>query len=378
MLNLPSKIPKNKVILSVIISAVIVLLIVLRNEIFSLGAEDEKNLHEHFEIRQQYLKHQYDDNQTAFVFGATGMYSTSELFKCMSAVESLSTVGGWGGHVYVLVDQSECINKDMIKKLPNKNIHIIHVNKERRRRLRDADDNSPAYGNMSSARHGHHKHGHRHLLTDQPFQRAMAVKMHALEYLPEHIQYAVWYDCDVLFVKPQCVRTMLEHKPALSYEKPFFLRQNNHVGTFVVHKEYSQKALQVWHDKLLEVNSPSALGNQEAVPDYEVFSRLFGRFSGDSGAQFGILHPTWHDIMPPMLPNNGSLYWNTTECVIHFSNGRCNHLGAKEIDHVVKELHLQSYEGQTWCPSVLRRKFKSYGFQWPFCWNPPSYFWNGS
>lgn len=158
---------------------------------------------------------------------------------------------------------------------------------------------------------------------------------------------------------------------------PFFLRQDNHVGTFVVHKEYSHDPLKLWHDKLLEVNSPSALGKGEAVPDNVVFSDLFGRYSTDSSSQFGLLHRTWHDVMPRELPHNGSFFWNTTECVVHFSNGRCNHLGANEIDSIVKNLHLQSYEGQKWCPSVLRRKFKSYGFQWPFCWNPPSYFWNG-
>jgi hypothetical protein len=31
----------------------------------------------------------YNDNRTAFVFGATGTYARTELFKCMTAIESL-------------------------------------------------------------------------------------------------------------------------------------------------------------------------------------------------------------------------------------------------------------------------------------------------
>lgn len=31
----------------------------------------------------------YNDNKTAFVFGATGTYARTELFKCMTAMESL-------------------------------------------------------------------------------------------------------------------------------------------------------------------------------------------------------------------------------------------------------------------------------------------------
>lgn len=398
MLNLSEKIPRNKVILSAVISAVVILLLVLRNEIFSIGVEEE-NL-EHQIIRAQYLQHQFDDNQTAFVFGATGIYSTSELFKCMSAIESLSTIGGWGGHVYLLLDQTTCLNKDAIKKLPNKNIHIINIKKERRRRLRNEDGTftyveeethevlpdslSDVHGytplNFTRAELEHmmntQKH-HRQLITDQPFQRAMAVKMHLLEYLPEHIKYAAWYDCDVLFVKPQCVRKMIEHKPVFSENKLFYLRSDYHVGTFVAHADYSKPGLQLWHDKLLEVNSASALGNGEARADNEVFADLFGRWSNDTNSKYGLLHPVWQDAMPYALPYNGSLYWNTTECVIHLSNGRCTHLGSDNIDEVVGNLHLQSYQDQKWCPSVLRRKFKAYGFQWPFCWNPPSYFWNG-
>lgn len=75
----------------------------------------------------------YNDNRTAFVFGATGTYARTELFKCMTALESLITIGGWGGDVYLLIDDISCLNMELIKSWGNPNIHVVPINRERRR-----------------------------------------------------------------------------------------------------------------------------------------------------------------------------------------------------------------------------------------------------
>jgi hypothetical protein len=336
------------------------------------------------------------DNETAFVFGAVGIYSTTELFKCMSAMESLSKVGGWRGPIYLLIDQESCLDQKLIKSFPNKNIHIVHVQKERRRRMRRRLDeqtretaeedhhqlkdlfvhnnSSPLFRSSESQNEEYSQH--RQLLSTQPFERTMAVKMHILDYLPSNIQYAIWYDCDVLWVKPNCVQEMLNHKPQITAEKPIFLSIPGHVGSFVVKNGVSGPALQAWKTELLASNSPSALESREAIQDFKVFINLFGKYPNDTNAKFGLLHSSYKDVMPKgFAPNNHSIYENATECIVHLSNGRCRHLLPNKIDAFLQTLHLKSYEGQKWCPSVLRRKFKNYGLEWPFCWNPP-FFWN--
>jgi hypothetical protein len=320
-------------------------------------------------------QHFYDDNETAFVFGGNGVYATSELFKCLSAVESLSTTAGWSGHIYLILDRTTCLDKNFIKSLPNKNIHVVVLDKARRR-LRESEawnetldfedlEMSPADLPPS----------HRHLLNAKRFQRAMGVKMHVLDYLPPHIKYAAWYDCDVVFPKPGCARDMVRVKPPFTKDKPIFLRKNDFVGSFVAHRDFSGPALKAWHAKLMEGNSGSALDGGEEMRDNVAFSELFGYKAEDPGSKFGISDPGWHDQMPYSLAPNGSVYWDTSVCAYHFSNGRCRHLGSDVIDKAIDSFKLQSTEGFKWCPSLIRRKMKTYGIEWPFCWTPP-FIWN--
>lgn len=383
---------------SIVISIAIIL---LRFEFSMFSAQDsierEELLHsrssEHLKGVPRFTGYPHggvDDNKTAFVFGATGIYSTSELFKCMSSIESLTKIGGWKGSIYLLMDKDTCLNKKLLKSFPNQNIHIVPVRKERRRRLRSSDRrtsqstggsfyNTTSYQSFSHSLHNNENftsHSRRKLLNSQPFERSMAIKMHLLDYLPSHIEYAVWYDCDVLFIRPNCAIEMIEKKPVITKEKPIFLSYSGHVGSFVVSPQVSREALDLWHSEVLTSNSPSALGARPAIPDYQVFNHLFGKNASDPNAKFGLLDRIWHDIMPKGFAPNHTVYWNTTACVVHLSNGRCRHLGPSNIDEFVKTLHLHSPGDRKWCPSVLRRKFKSYGIEWPFCWNPPI-FWDG-
>jgi hypothetical protein len=299
--------------------------------------------------------HHYD-NKTAFAFGGQGIYSTTELFKCLSAIESLSKIGGWKGDIYFLVDNTQCIEEQHMKSLGNENIHIVKVNNERTQNV-----------NLKN----------RKLFNQQPFERSMAIKTLILDYIKSPtVELVLWYDCDVLFVKPDCVAEMLKNKPMITKEKPIFLSKPTHVGSVAVNKTLSQQALKLWHDNIIALNSFSAIGSTPAVPDYKVFGKLFGEDPTIANAKYGIFDTIWADRFPYNLPNNGSLYENTTQCALHLSSGRCNHLGAMNIHLLVKNLFLVSYnrDDRFWCPNAMRRNFKKYGIDWPFCWDPPLLF----
>ncbi len=388
----------SRIVTWITVIALLVFLFFIRSEIANVTTVVHTSLSgTPTDFHTRHYREGINDNETAFVFGGTGIYTTSEMFKCMAAVETLATIGGWGGNIYLLLDDDSCLDKKIFASLPNKNIHVVQIENERRRRLRSVDSEGRVGGHAISphgellvdSAHGvtylngtytlgHHDNEieHRKLLNKQPFQRSMQVKMHILDHLPEHIKYAAWYDCDVMFIKPNCVKAMIENKPDITKEKPIFLRKDNFVGSFVAKRGVSEDALNLWREELLKVNSASSLGSKDAVPDNIVFSNLFGYDHTKPTAKYGISHKSWHDQMPQAFPHNGSIYWNTTECAMHLSNGRCRHLGGDEIDRVVKGYNLQSYQGRKWCPSLIRRKMKNYGINWPFCWTPPSWIWD--
>ena len=105
--------------------------------------------------------------------------------------------------------------------------------------------------------------------------------------------------------------------------------------------------------------------------DFEVFGNLFGNDASRPEAKFGLFDAAWKDSFPYYLPNNGTLFDNTTQCALHLSSGRCNSLGPANIDKVVRHFHLAAYAKHSWCPTQNRRNMKKYGIDWPFCWDPP-------
>lgn len=346
----------NKQFVVLVLSVALALLVFARLFIFSLSpVENIVVSPERLAVIHTQARH--FDNKTAFAFGGQGIYSTTELFKCFSAMESLSKIGGWKGDIYFLVDHEDCIDKNLLKSFDNKNIHIVKVKNERK-------DSST--GSSTSRR----------LFNQQPFERSMAIKTLILNHIESPtVELVVWYDCDVLFVKKDCVAEMLSKKPEITKQRPIFISMDNHVGSVAVNKSVSHDALKLWHDGILSSNSASSMGSHASVPDYVIFSKLFGAYvvcfvgdtvcgvlfhlthvllsrygavsaymifvhfflnffsffsgskSAESDAKFGVFDPIWADSFPSSLPNNGTIYSCTTQCALHLSSGRCNHLG---------------------------------------------------
>jgi len=88
---------------------------------------------------------------------------------------------------------------------------------------------------------------HRQLFNSQPFERSMAVKMTILQHLRPSIEFAVWYDCDVLFFKPGCVAEKMLRQPLdglITAQAPIAIPFEFHVGSFAVKQGVSNSALQ--------------------------------------------------------------------------------------------------------------------------------------
>lgn len=76
----------------------------------------------------------------------------------------------------------------------------------------------------------------------------MAVKMTILQHLRPSIEFAVWYDCDVLFAKPGCVGERMLKQPLdglITEQKPIAIPFEFHVGSFAVKQGVSNDALKV-------------------------------------------------------------------------------------------------------------------------------------
>ena len=76
----------------------------------------------------------------------------------------------------------------------------------------------------------------------------MAVKMTILQHLKPSIEFAVWYDCDVLFAKSGCVVEKMLRQPLdglITEQKPIAIPFEFHVGSFAVKQGVSNDALKV-------------------------------------------------------------------------------------------------------------------------------------
>lgn len=314
-------------------------------------------------IKPQFL---HNDNKTAFVFGATGVYSTTELFKCISAIESLVKIGGWSGDIYLLIDDTSCLDPKLMASVPNANIHVVPITDEwTRRRLHGApyrDDSDITHRRLLN---------NNNAAAPKSIQHSAAIKTHILDYVNPNIEVALWYDCDVIFARPGCVKKMIQTPLPITTAKPFAIAERHHLGTFAVKQNVSNNALLQWREKIL-TNSNSKTTEKDPFPEEKIFRDLFLR-SGENAStadEKAFLSPhVYHDVViSPMIVN--ATLADQTECVIHLSNTRCQHIPESKMQALIDGFHLESLKDRKWCPSLVRRKFQSYGWKWPFCWSP--------
>ena len=310
-----------------------------------------------FRLRQQRLSNETENvtfmdvsvwrgiesSKLAFVFSALGVFENLELFKCLMAMESLSKVGSWKGDIYFLVGSTRYIPSNIQQILETGNIHVIKV-----------DEISPSYFFYESSN-----------------EVRMLNKMKIIDYVKSAAETIVYYDCDVLFVNKGCVQTMIDNIPPLSQQYPIAISGGCHIGSFVVDRRYSKEALHAWGSAL-----STALDSKEArkhwIPDYQAFCELFGDDTSTKPFKFLYYDEIFKDKFAANFTSPPS---ELSKCVLHVSNGRCEHYGGATVHRFVKSMNLVSYNmaHRSYCPSVLRRKIKTSGINWPILQYLPSY-----
>eukprot|EP01038_Epipyxis_sp_PR26KG_P010759 gene10759-14449_t len=303
----------------------------------------------------------YGHNQTlAFALGASGSYNYLEAFKCKSAVESLAKVAGFKGPIYLLTDDTTCYDEKEIRKNAQSNdFHILNIKKVFKKVL-DHDLRSTL-----------HQHENKTELKKQQeirdtvpsaqggssdFQIAMALKTFIIDEIIKHnskIETIVWYDCDVIAIRQGCAKEMMDYKFQFNENKPFYLSQYGHVGSFAVStQDFSKQALIKWREKIIHYNS----GAKKGVPDFLAFNELFS-------SNFSLFPSVFKDhfINDTGIPGEDV-------CMTHLSNGRClaHHLGPKGVNKILDKLSLKSAKNRNWCPGSIRR-MKKYGQVIPLC-----------
>ncbi|CAL6335074.1 unnamed protein product [Bathycoccus prasinos] len=246
----------------------------------------------------------------AFVFGGLGAYAKLEAFKCLLAVESLVKVGGYKGDVYFITEPKACVPTQIeLRKLLNYD-KVYVLSKDDESKLSDFDISQRHVG-----------------------------KKDIFQFLPERIQIAAWYDCDVVFGVQDCVKNnLLCDIPAFSSKVPMYNSAGWHLGSFMVHRKYSRDLLRMWKEELFTVLT--------------------------SDPARGETYSSWRDVL-----------WNKdtpNSCIMHLSMGRCseNNNGHVATDALIKTLGLSMMD-KKYCSGTSRKIILMNGLSKNSCKNLP-------
>ena len=353
--------------------------------------EDEnwKNLHEPFRdkhypksqrcaIQESMNAHGFSSNKTsqlptqnfAFVFGGLGAYAKLEAFKCLLAVESLVKVGGYKGDVYFITEPKACVPTQIeLRKLLNYDkVYVL-----------SKDDESKLSGESSFSNRRVKKK--KKIST---YLKDMSVKMDIFQFLPERIQIAAWYDCDVVFGVQDCVKNnLLCDIPAFSSKVPMYNSAGWHLGSFMVHRKYSRDLLRMWKEELFtgkhKSDYPALRVIYERQEDKNTEHRWnLGKFTNEktgntyssnyevltSDPARGETYSSWRDVL-----------WNKdtpNSCIMHLSMGRCSEVnnGHVATDALLKTLGLSMMD-KKYCSGTPRKIILMNGLSKNSCKNLP-------
>jgi hypothetical protein len=306
------------------------------------------------------------DRSMAFVFGSTVSYNYLESFKCKAAIEALSKVGGFKGSIYLLASDEQCYNQDELRKSSqNSNVHVINIKKDYQKIMDSHPDPSEILSekDMEVA-----------IPAGSPrYQKAMTVKTMLLDYINDsRIDTVLWYDCDVLAVRPGCVADMVKNKPKITKEDPIHVKKFPLVATIAASPQHSREALLKWRKTIIAVNEYGKewMGTKgHGVPDSFSFRWDFKDIFRKSNNS--ILHPIFHDRF---IRREDVL---SDYCMVHLSNGRCREergFGSRHVNNVVKALNLEATAGRRWCGGSLRDALKKNAIELKWC-SGPKYWW---
>jgi hypothetical protein len=262
----------------------------------------------------------------AFVFGGLGGFAQLESFKCLLAMESLINVAGYEGDVYFITEKNSCVptEQELRNRIGYDKLHIIYKENYISKTATPSDQKSK---NVLST-----------------YLQDMSIKMDIFKYLPEKVQIAAWYDCDVVFGVHNCAKNnLLCSIPTFSSEVSIYITKKWHVGSFMVHRKYSQKMLEDWKLELFKGVYASdyialeALYRRQRRTQNEWGVRYFttrktgSSYSSDtavlvSDPTMGENYSSWRDVIfNRNTPNS---------CIMHLTTGRCSE---KKNGHVATD-----------------------------------------
>lgn len=302
---------------------------------------------------------------SAFVFLALGAQANQ--MNCPAAVESLVRFSGWDGDVYIITDKAACFDTQLIvsnAKMKADKFHLVVLDKS-----------------FSS---GGYDFKHPNIGFRKSRLASLEVKTELFKYIPDiKIHTIAYVDCDIIFTIPSCAQQFLQTGPPWSENKIRFSHVNRdnhgklqdiHAGSFVVHREHSKEALELWHDQI-ELGLDSG--------DNNAFMRVYNRIQdeienapGKKGTDNHVkktkstTSSTPTAITPkrnknPLEPgaitkgisndfNRDNRNWfekfielelHKPFCMQHIPKARCQRYGRSRIQEYVNRFQLMTYDG---------------------------------
>ena len=210
-------------------------------------------------LAPQLAKHRSHVDSSAYVFLALGAQSNS--MTCPGAIESLVRYSGWSGDVFLLTDRPSCFDQDQIvanAEMDPSRLHIVTV---------DGDFASGGYDPADEVQ----------------FRKArlmsLTMKTRIFELIPnKEIKILAFIDCDIIVGVEGCATKFIDggpkfgekdynvifsrmyyedHDGVVSMQKTQgeqvakgYTFHDVHSGTFVVHRDYSEKLLELWRKEM--------------------------------------------------------------------------------------------------------------------------------
>lgn len=309
----------------VFFSIVTLLVTVYQNMIDSSHLEKFKH-YDLLEIADAKVQSHHEGAAIAFL----GLGVQANQMNCPAAIESLVRYSGWNGDVYLLTDQDNCFDKNVIVTnagMDNSKFHLITVN---------GSFSGMTFENLQSFKFDFR----------EARKKSFQMKTKLFDYITDpHIHTIAYVDCDVLFGVEGCAKQMIETGPAWSPDVNFKCThlsrdangiQGIHAGSFIVHREHSKEALRLWHEAL---EADSADDDNDA---YDIaFKRIHdslkpGEHNPMSAAL--VLDPSGKHYEKFVYPDEDNRY-----CLNHVSKVRCKQQGVKNVQRLVDRFKLRTY-----------------------------------
>lgn len=354
--------------------------------------EDEGELLSHHYVTEATKFTSLDD--TAYIF--LGLGATAHQMNCPAAIESLVRYGGWGGKVYMVTDQENCFDKDLMVKnagMKPENFEMLVVK----------EDFGGGGIDISNPKVGFSK--------NRLKSKSMKTQLFDLV-TDQNIKVLAYADCDMIFAQEGCAYDYVaggvpwEERnirfSRVTVDPPTGRLANIHTGTITMHREHSKEVLQRWYERLNsgvgdmdrasflfeynaiqdEIERRHQTGNNSLVkpiwpsretPDYlrkrsEAYTANAGRGSVSNFIPPVIAHSPEKNVM---MPSERIMFNNITgnitryevfinpameelPCMIHVSKARCELFGRDAIHNFLKRFRLRTYnQGYQYCPNPI-------------------------